>query len=109
MIIIDEAWGCSCGAVIVTIDGIEYYMSDATWDLNFEGNDIENEDNLYHNCNHCTNNWGVDLCACGSGEKPSECTENIPAGNTGAWLGSQTFEGCGTPQQEAPNELTVSN
>lgn len=27
----------------------------------------------YSNCNHCINHWGLDLCACGSGEVPEEC------------------------------------
>lgn len=27
----------------------------------------------YSNCNHCVNHWGLDLCACGSGEDPEEC------------------------------------
>ena len=25
-------------------------------------------------CNHCINHWGIDLCDCGSGEKPGECS-----------------------------------
>lgn len=27
----------------------------------------------YSHCNHCVNHWGLDLCACGSGEDPEEC------------------------------------
>ncbi len=27
----------------------------------------------YSSCNHCVNHWGLDLCACGSGEDPEEC------------------------------------
>lgn len=30
----------------------------------------------YWNCNHCVNHWGLDLCACGSGEYVDECQEN---------------------------------
>ena len=36
-------------------------------------------------CNHCVNNWGLDLCACGSGETPEECDGE--------------FEECGRPMQ----------
>lgn len=31
----------------------------------------------YCHCNHCVNHWGLDLCACGSGEKTCECTEEL--------------------------------
>lgn len=41
--------------------------------------------NQYFSCNHCINNWGVDLCACGSGETPEECDNGL--------------EMCGTPMQ----------
>ena len=40
----------------------------------------------YSNCNHCVNHWGLDLCKCGSGYAPDECTEE--------------FENCGTPAQD---------
>lgn len=31
----------------------------------------------YCNCNHCVNHWGLDLCACGSGEQTAECEEAL--------------------------------
>lgn len=31
----------------------------------------------YYSCNHCVNRWGIDLCACGSGEKVGECNEGL--------------------------------
>lgn len=30
----------------------------------------------YRNCNHCANHWGLDLCACGSGEPYDKCSAN---------------------------------
>lgn len=32
----------------------------------------------YCNCNHCVNHWGLDLCACGSGESPEMCQNGYP-------------------------------
>lgn len=32
----------------------------------------------YSNCNHCVNHWGLDLCACGSGEDPETCEGGFP-------------------------------
>lgn len=31
----------------------------------------------YCNCNHCVNHWGLDLCACGSGEHTGNCPEEL--------------------------------
>lgn len=31
----------------------------------------------YSSCNHCVNHWGLDLCACGSGEDPEACEEGF--------------------------------
>ncbi len=36
-------------------------------------------------CDHCANHYGLDLCACGSGEHYSECKNG--------------FDACGTPRQ----------
>lgn len=49
----------------------------------------------YSGCNHCVNNWGVDLCACGSGESPEECDNEL--------------EMCGTPMQtlEQPQRTSM--
>ena len=30
---------------------------------------------MFVNCNHCINHWGIDLCACGSGEDFDKCEE----------------------------------
>ena len=39
----------------------------------------------YGHCNHCVNHWGLDLCACGSGETPEGCICG--------------FDECGLPNQ----------
>lgn len=45
----------------------------------------------YCNCNHCVNHWGLDLCKCGSGDTPEECTEELHS--------------CGKPAQELEDFL----
>ena len=37
-------------------------------------------------CNHCVNHYGLDLCACGSGETPENCKEG--------------YSECGNPMEE---------
>ncbi len=67
---------CDCGAITVTIDSKEFAFKPL--------NDIEKQKALnlsqeeiqyYYSCNHCVNHWGIDLCSCGSGLDPEECTE----------------------------------
>jgi hypothetical protein len=36
----------------------------------------------YANCNYCVNHWGIDLCACGSGEHYTKCNEALRLLNT---------------------------
>lgn len=39
-------------------------------------------------CNHCVNHYGIDLCACGSGESPEECKAGFDeCGNSYETLG----------------------
>jgi len=81
---------CSCGAITI------FYQNE-------KGEEVQNsmpvklfkkyfptmkvpEENNWDNCNYCVNNWGIDLCACGSGEKFNKCKEGFPE--------------CGTPMQE---------
>ena len=67
---------CQCGAVTATIDGRNYSMPVSEFErlygslTNFSDVTGETE---YNNCNYCVNGWGIDLCACGSGEKVDEC------------------------------------
>lgn len=73
---------CSCGAVTITIEGNNYSMPKEMFEEKFgpleealeaipEQEEIQN----FCNCNYCVNHWGLDLCACGSGEKYQECKE----------------------------------
>lgn len=39
----------------------------------------------FYTCNHCANNWGLDLCRCGSGEFFWDCHNE---------------EGCGVPSED---------
>ena len=43
-------------------------------------------------CNHCINNYGLDLCACGSGEAPDKCENG--------------FDICGKPMQSLERGYT---
>lgn len=79
---IENVSKCQCGAYSVTIDDENYSMTEETFVNKFGHIKAEHE---YYNCNHCVNHWGVDLCACGSGEKPEECDGEFPE--------------CGTPMQ----------
>lgn len=41
-----------------------------------------------YSCNHCVNHYGLDLCACGSGESPEECKAGFQeCGNSYETLG----------------------
>ena len=73
---------CQCRAYTVTINGVGYSMPEEIFKEKF--GDLEPE-NTVQSCNHCVNGWGIDLCACGSGEKYNECDGD--------------FEECGTPMQ----------
>lgn len=87
-----EAVKCQCGAVTVEaeLEGgsvQSYSMTEETLNETIGNEAIAPvlREEVYVSCNHCVNNWGVDLCACGSGEKPDECDNEL--------------EMCGTPMQ----------
>ena len=79
---------CECGAITVDKDGNSQCVMEDRLDEFFPGYQVT-EDNIFVNCNHCINHWGVDICACGSGEAPEECANN--------------FDCCGVPV-EYPRE-----
>lgn len=72
---------CSCGAYTVYINNTGYSVHEDNFNKHFPDIDkklLEKElksDNIqkYCNCNYCVNHWGLDLCACGSGESFDSC------------------------------------
>jgi len=62
---------CTCGAVTVDFDKENYSMTEQEFKDNFP--DTKLEEAKYQACNHCTNNWGISLCYCGSGEHVNTC------------------------------------
>ena len=76
---VDSTGECDCGA-ITFMKGREQFSVLKENINNFFKLDIENfvADYHYVNCNHCVNNWGLDLCACGSGEPIKVCEEGFP-------------------------------
>lgn len=80
---------CECGALTLCFDddNREYYLLEENLQKYFPDLNLENVPTQEtFACNHCVNNWGLDICACGSGEKPSECDcgLNIPYQQIGA-------------------------
>ena len=73
---------CECGSYTIIINGIEYSMPEEEFHKRFG---YEKAEHVVFQCNYCMNNWGIDLCACSSGEKVDECKGNTPV--------------CGTPMQ----------
>lgn len=71
---VEDIAKCSCGAITVFLkDGTNASMTKETYLKEFQKTEVKTTLNDYGNCNHCVNHWGVDLCACGSGETVGEC------------------------------------
>lgn len=80
---------CYCGAITVfTQEGVGYSCDENRRKEFLPGVDLRRLRKLpdMYGCDHCCNRWGMDLCACGSGESPEECTAG--------------FAECGRPAQE---------
>lgn len=86
---IDSYSLCSCGAVTLYHRNGKSYSCDMKNRSRFlPGLDLRKLHKLSDSfmCNHCVNRWGIDLCACGSGEFFWECSNGLPE--------------CGQPMQE---------
>ena len=81
---------CQCEAYTIFIGKEQVSMSLETF-INKFGEHMLQDEFEYCNCDHCVNHWGVDLCACGSGEKPEECENG--------------HDCCGNPMQQMPEIL----
>lgn len=76
---------CKCGAItFVADDNREFSCLEKNLDKFIPEEELPKycadgkPENLVHYtdvlaCNHCVNHYGLDLCACGSGESPEEC------------------------------------
>ena len=81
---------CHCGAVTLYFDNNQN-NSIAEENLKKYGIKIPKDAfrlNDTYSCNHCVNHYGLDLCACGSGESPEECKAGFQeCGNSYETLG----------------------
>ena len=78
---------CACGAITVTIDSIDYSMRPSVFRKTFGKAPPRRVKQRM--CNHCVNNWGTDLCGCGSGEPFGKCDNGLPE----CRMPSQSIEG----------------
>lgn len=112
---IDSWYRCECGANTFELseNGQEYSFHPNTYS---DEPALDSELRLTpdrYNCNHCVNKWGLDLCACGSGEPFKNCDFNSnvcgrPAQEVGGRThvrGSNAF-GMADPYAAMESELT---
>ena len=76
---------CDCGAITVeTESGDSYSVLDENFEKFFPSAGVPRDASgalafdcdaypTMYCCNHCVNHYGLDLCACGSGEAPNDC------------------------------------
>lgn len=80
---------CSCGAITIFCnDGRNYSCKEENFSRFFPYLDLENIEKLHQDsycCDHCVNHYGLDLCACGSGEPFEDCKNG--------------YDCCGQPSQ----------
>lgn len=72
---IESFFRCKCGAITVNTDKGSYSCREENLQKFFPSLDLTSlkEEQESFSCNHCVNHYGLDLCACGSGESPDEC------------------------------------
>lgn len=79
---------CECGAItLFSRDGRSYSCLRKNLKRFILAIDLRKIKRLHKtvNCNHCVNHYGLDLCACGSGELYEKCDNG--------------FDECGKPMQ----------
>ena len=82
---------CACGAITVFMGGASYSCKQKNLKRFFPSLDLRKINRIYkqktHSCDHCVNHYGLDLCACGSGEPYETCRNGMDV--------------CGTPMSVA--------
>ena len=73
---------CQCGAVTLYMGDtdIGYSCMETNRRKFFPDSDLRRIPRLkpMYTCNHCVNNYGLDLCGCGSGAEFGKCSNNFP-------------------------------
>ena len=80
---------CNCGAIGLNIAGQTYYVAKQNLKKFFPMVDLRGcvrVGKTNYCCDYCVNHYGVDLCACGSGEHYNHCKNG--------------FSVCGKPMQK---------
>ena len=66
---------CQCGAVTLNFEDGEVNSIKKSnlkkFGISLIG--AKKDKNVFYQCNHCVNHYGLDICECGSGEKPEKC------------------------------------
>lgn len=68
---------CACGAITVYGDDGTDYSTKRPELLPKKYKQLKKYQNTVA-CNYCVNNWGLELCGCGSGELFGECENGYP-------------------------------
>lgn len=66
-----EVCQCNCGAITIEIEDSSYSTKNVDL-LPVKINPRSIKKHVYC-CNYCVNNWGLELCGCGSGELFGQC------------------------------------
>ena len=75
-----EYFRCICGAIgVITDTGDQYMVQKSSRKRYLPGIDLRKLHRLQtcSCCDHCVNHYGLDLCACGSGEPVGKCRNEL--------------------------------
>lgn len=91
---------CVCGAItLFGEDGRSYAVLAKNLKRFFPSLDLRKVKRAYNGktccCNHCVNHYGLDICACGSGEPYETCTRG--------------FDECGKPMHILGRDVSCAN